>query len=194
MCKYAKEFDIEKIEGLAAGFGTAEQNPLFTGKLSMTCLHISGIEDIKKYAPDLDYGIGYIPAPLTGEAHSSWVGGWCMAIPKGSRHPKEAWELMRWLCADPKGTTVVGRQSGLFPGWRKSPYLDEVRHKEGYAMFLKILEECRHQRPVMPAQAYYMGALQRAVDSALYGRKSPEKALRDAQVETQRELDLVLGK
>lgn len=194
MCRYAKDFDIEKIEGLAAGFGTAEQNPLYTGKLSMTCLHISGIEDIKKYAPDLDYGIGYIPAPPTGEPHSSWVGGWCMAIPKGSRHPREAWALMRWLCADPKGTTVVGRQSGLFPGWRKSPYFDEVRNKEGYGMFLKILEECRHQRPVMPAQAFYMGAIQRAVDSALYGRKSPEQALKDAQVETQRELDLVLGR
>ena len=194
MCSYAREFDIEKIEGLAAGFGTAEQNPLYTGKLSMTCLHISGIEDIRKYAPNLNYGIGYIPAPPSGEAHSSWVGGWCMAIPKGSRHPKEAWELIRWLCADPDGTRVVGRNTGLFPGWRKSPYLAEVRGKPGYDMFLRILEECRHQRPVMPAQAYYMGSLQRAVDSTLYGRKTPEKALMDAQVETQRELDLVLGK
>lgn len=194
MCKYAREFDIEKIEGLAAGFGTAEQNPLYTGKLSMTCLHISGIEEIRKYSPDLDYGIGYIPAPRDGEAHSSWVGGWCMAIPKGSRHPQEAWELMQWLCADPKGTTVVGTKSGLFPGWRRSPYFDSVRGKPGYGMFLKILEECRHQRPVMPAQAFYMGALQRAVDSALYGRKSPEQALRDARIETQRELDLVFGK
>lgn len=193
MCRYAEEFDIEKIEGLAAGFGTAEQNPLYTGKLSMTCLHISGIAEIKKYAPDLDYGIGYIPAPLSGEAHSSWVGGWCMAIPKGSHHPEEAWELIRWLCADPEGTSVVGRKSGLFPGWRKSPYLSEVSGQPGYGMFLKILEECRHQRPVMPAQAYYMGALQRAVDSALYGRKSPEQALRDAEIETQRELDLALG-
>ncbi len=60
-------------------------------------------------------------------------------------------------------------------------------------MFLRILEECRHQRPVMPAQAYYMGALQRAVDSARYGRKTPRQALRDARIETQRELGLVLG-
>ena len=61
-------------------------------------------------------------------------------------------------------------------------------------MFLKILEECRHQRPVMPAQAYYMGALQRAVDDAIYGKKTPKQALIDARIETQRELDLVLGK
>jgi ABC-type glycerol-3-phosphate transport system substrate-binding protein len=159
----------------------------------MGCLHISGIEEIRKYAPKLEYGMTYIPAPLDGEQHSSWVGGWCMAIPKGSRHPNEAWELIRWLCADPEGTAIVGRKTGLFPGYRKSPYLAEVRGKPGYGMFLKILEECRHQRPVMPAQAYYMGALERAVDAAIYGKKSPRQALRDARIETQRELDLVLG-
>jgi len=45
----------------------------------------------------------------------------------------------------------------------------------------------------MPAQAYYMGALQRAVDAAIYGKKSPRQALVDARIETQRELDLILG-
>ena len=193
ICSYAKEFDIDKISSLQAGFGTAELNPLYIGKLSMGCLHISGIEEIKKYAPNLEYGMTYIPAPTGGEEHSSWVGGWCMAIPKGSKHPDEAWELMRWMCADPNGTTVVAKEAGLFPGYRKSPYLEEVRKKPGYGMFLRILEECRHQRPVMPAQAYYMGALQRAVDDAIYGKKTPKQALTDARIETQRELDMVLG-
>lgn len=194
MCTYAREFNVSKIAGLQAGFGTAELNPLYIGKLSVSCLHISGVEEIKKYAPNLEYGMTYIPSPPGGEPHSSWVGGWCMAIPKGSRHPKEAWELLRWLCADPRGTTAVGKETGLFPGYRKSPYFDRIRNKPGYGMFLKILEECRHQRPVMPAQAYYMGALQRAVDNAIYGKKTPRQALIDARIETQRELNLVLGK
>jgi len=193
MCSYANSFDIEKIAGLQAGFGSAELNPFYVGKLSMCCLHLSGIEDIKKYAPNLEYGMAYIPAPPDGEQHSSWVGGWCIAIPKGSRHPKEAWELVRWMCADPEGTTIVGRETGLLPGYRKSPYLEEIRGQPGYSMFLNILERCRHQRPVMPAQAYYMGALQRAVDAAIYGKESPKQALIDARIETQRELDLVLG-
>lgn len=193
MCRYAEEYDVTKIASLQAGFGTAELNPLYLGKLSMSCLHISGIEEIKKYAPNLQYGMTYIPAPKGGEQHSSWVGGWCMAIPKGSRHPKEAWELIRWMCADPRGTTVVAEKTGLFPGYRKSPYFARIRSKPGYGMFLRILEECRHQRPVMPAQAYYMGALQRAVDDAIYGKKTPKQALVDARIETQRELDLILG-
>lgn len=193
MCSYAKDFDIDKIAGLQAGFGTAELNPFYVGRLSMCCLHLSSVEDIKKYAPNLEYGMTYIPAPLDGEQQSSWVGGWCMAIPKGCRHPKEAWELIRWICADPKGTAIVWHETRLLPGYKRSPCMEQIRKQPGYDMFLNILKRCRHQRPVMPAQAYYMGALQRAVDAAIYGKKSPRQALVDARIETQRELDLILG-
>jgi len=164
------------------------------GQLGMQCLHISGIAEIERFAPELRYGVGYLPAPPDGEAHSSWVGGWCMALPRGSRNPKGGWELIRWLCATDEGTTAAGRESGLFPGYRKSPYLRLAARRKNYASFLRILEECRHQRPVMPAQAFYMGALERAVDNALYGKMTPKEALHQATVETQRELDLTLGK
>jgi len=137
----------------------------------MAHLHISGVEEIKQYAPNLDYGISYIPAPPDGERHSSWIGGWCLAIPKGSRHPEAAWRFIKWACRDPGGTAAAGRIQGLFPGYRKSPYFDTIRGKPGYGMFLRILEECRHQRPVMPAQ----------------------EALRQAARETQIELDLRLA-
>jgi len=43
----------------------------------------------------------------------------------------------------------------------------------------------------MPAQAYYMGAIRRAVDYTLNGLRSPEDALREAQELTQRELERV---
>lgn len=189
ICSYGKKYDVNRVASLQQGFGSAEQNPLYIGKLAMSCLHIAGIEDIKRYAPDLEYGITYIPAPPDGEQHSSWVGGWCIAIPKGSRHPEEAWKFIRWMCADKEGTKIAAKTQDLFPGYRHSPYFEEIRQKPGYSQFLEVLEECRHQRPVMPAQAYYMGAIARAVDQALYGKKTPAQALKDAAAETQKELD-----
>ena len=42
----------------------------------------------------------------------------------------------------------------------------------------------------MPAQAFYMSALNRAVDYAIYGYKTPREALKQANDETQAELDL----
>ncbi|MCX8052429.1 MAG: ABC transporter substrate-binding protein [Armatimonadetes bacterium] len=193
MTSYAKRYDPERVNAFSQGFGSREQNPLYIGQVAMAMLHISGLEEIRQYAPNLEYGIGYIPAPPDGERHSSWVGGWCIAIPKGSKHPEAAWEFIKWACRDPKGTETAGRLQGLFPGYRKSPYFDSIRGKPGYGEFLRILEECRHQRPVMPAQAFYMSALARAVDYAVYGVKTPREALEQATRETQAELDLRLA-
>lgn len=189
MTGYARRYGVTRVNAFASSFGSREQNPFYIGLVAMQCLHISQVEDIKEYAPTLDYGITYIPAPPDGEQHSSWVGGWCLAIPRGSRHPDEAWEFIRWCCRDPAGTTAVGRIQGLYPGYKHSPYFEPVRRKPGYAQFLEILRECRHQRPVMPSQAYYMDSLDRAVDFAIYGRLTPRQALEKAARETQADLE-----
>jgi hypothetical protein len=75
---------------------------------------------------------------------------------------------------------------------RKSPYFPEVRNRPHYGDYVRILEESRHQRPVMPVQAFYMQEMQRAVDASVYGVKTPSGALADARRNTQSELDLVL--
>ncbi|MBP8954677.1 MAG: hypothetical protein KBI47_19970, partial [Armatimonadetes bacterium] len=69
--------------------------------------------------------------------------------------------------------------------------LRSVQGKKHYGKFLRILEECRHQRPVMPVQARYMRELSRAVDAAVYGKLSPQAALKRATEATQRELDII---
>jgi multiple sugar transport system substrate-binding protein len=170
-----------------------EQDPFYVDRLAMRSLHIAGVNEVKRYAPNMDFGITFIPAPPHGERHSSWVGGWCMGIPKGCRNPDRAWEFIRWFCHSDEGTSLVGDELKLLPGVRKSPFFERANEKEHYAQYVRILEESRHQRPVMPAQALYMREMQRAVESAIFGKKTPEKALEDARRNTQSELDLILA-
>jgi multiple sugar transport system substrate-binding protein len=193
MLSYLKKYDIRKINAFTSGFGSREQNPLYTGQMAMSFLHISQIEDINTYAPNLDYGLSFIPTPEGGEEHSSWVGGWCVGLPKGCKHPKEAWEFIRWCTRDPKGTAFVASKQGLMPGYRYSPYFKTIENKPGYGVFLKILRECKHQRPVMPAQSFYMTELEKVMDYTLYGKMTPKQALDMATKETQTELDLRLS-
>ena len=80
----------------------------------------------------------------------------------------------------------------LMPGLRRSPAFADLKNRPGFDQFYRILLETRHQRPVMPVQAFYMGALQRAVDAAIYGKKTPKQALDDATAETQAELGVVM--
>ncbi len=193
MTGYARKYDVTKINAFASGFGSRDQDPFYTGKLAMRCMVASGIRDIREYAPNLDYGLTFIPAPKNGEVHTSWVGGWCLALPKGSKHPDEAWEFIKWCCHDPKGTGLVGAWQGVFPAYKASPFLKKAAKMEGYSVYLKILQECRHQRPVMPAQTFYMSALNKAVEYSVYGKKTPKQALDQATKVTQAELDMRLA-
>ncbi|HOC31386.1 MAG TPA: ABC transporter substrate-binding protein [Armatimonadota bacterium] len=194
MVSYGNDLGITRINASTSGWGNQANNPFITGQLAMQCVHITTLKEIKRYAPDLDFGITSLPGTPDGEIGSSWVGGWSVALPRGCPHPEEAWHFIHWLCATPEGTTASFEETDTLPGYRVSPVFDKIRNHPEIGEFVKILEAAKHQRPTMPAQAYYMGALDRAVDNALYGRMTPKEALERAEKETQRELDLILGR
>ncbi|MBO7392714.1 MAG: ABC transporter substrate-binding protein, partial [Abditibacteriota bacterium] len=72
-------------------------------------------------------------------------------------------------------------------------YFDTLDKDSPFGAFYEILLRCKHQRPVEPAQEFYMGELAKAVDYAIYGVKTPKQALEDARVASQKELDLRLA-
>ncbi|MCX7046785.1 MAG: ABC transporter substrate-binding protein [Candidatus Sumerlaeota bacterium] len=194
MCSYGEKYDVTKVSSLQQGFGTMDRFPLYTGEMAMTCFLMSQVEDAARYAPKLDYGLSYIPYPKDGgQPKFSWIGGWCVALPRGCRNPKLGWELIRWLGATPQGTLTVAKNIQSFPAYLKSPYFESVKNHPRYKIFFDILKNSHTQRPVMPAQAYYMGALDQAVGFALYGQKTPKQALDDATRVTQEELDFILA-
>jgi len=196
MVGYAKKYDPKRISGFTQGFGTAENSPFYVGKTAMNPWGPWELGSIKRFAPKLEYGITFLPqGPDNAPPHSSWVGGWCIGIPQGSKKPEDGWKFMKWYGADPEGTKIVSVIKNNFPGYVKSKYFPDVAEKDPeLKTFYEIIKETKHQRPVMPAQAYYTGALQRAVDSAIYGEKPAKQALDDATKETQTELDKILAK
>jgi len=194
MKSYADEYGFEKINSFAEGFGDQADSPFIRGKIAMAAGHVSNIEFFRKYAPHLDYGAVSFPYPAhLGSDQSAWMGGWCLAIPRGSPRPQEAFTFMEWLCASEEAGRSMIVTTGTFPGYKASPAFDLVKGNEKLEVFYEVLEHTRHQRPVMPAQAYFMGALDRAVSDILNELKTPEQALMYAQVETQHELDRVMA-
>jgi hypothetical protein len=49
--------------------------------------------------------------------------------------------------------------------------------------------DAKHHRPVMPAQAFYTGELQRAVDAVIFGQKTAKEALDETTMNTQKQLE-----
>ena len=197
MCTYARRYDVRRIAALQSTFGSAEQNPFITGKQAMQALHVTGLEEMRKYAPNVAFGMAPLPCPPGGEEASSWVGGWTLAIPSTLTDParrRAAIEYILWACASPAGTTLEVRTIVGFPGWRPSPFFAAAERDPQLAVFAEILRKCKHQRPVMPAQAYYMEQLDRAVDRAIRGEVSPKDALDEAARTTQVFLDRMLSR
>ncbi|MBQ7524862.1 MAG: ABC transporter substrate-binding protein [Abditibacteriota bacterium] len=193
MCSYCDKYDVKRISAFSNGFGSRDQNPFYIGIVAMECLHLAWLQDIAEYAPNLDYGISYLPMPEGGEAKSSWIGGWNMGIPKSCKKKDEAWKVMKWFCADREGTRVSTKDQTIFPSYKKSAYFDNVPKDGPIAVFYDILLNCKHERPVQPAQEFYVSELGKAVDYAIYGTKTPKPALEDAREATQKELDLRLA-
>lgn len=198
----AREFDVysgerlvtkgvERVSGLQQSFGSGEQNPFYMGRIAMMPIHITVLRDIDKYAPDLDFGLTFLPAPDDGEFQSSWIGGWCVAVPRHALKPADGFDFIRWMCATPEGSQLAASSTGSFPGYKVSPAYEEAERDPRKRVFLEILRETRHQRPVMPAQAYFMGELDESVDDAMRLKLEPEAALRRASERTQKELDKI---
>jgi ABC-type glycerol-3-phosphate transport system substrate-binding protein len=202
MCQYERKYGYERVATLQSSFGSAEQNPFIVGKQVIQLLHISGLADLEKFAPDLEYGMAPIPQPEGGEYNSSWVGGWTLAIPNGVTDPVQQRAALRyilWACAEEGGTKLSVRTTGDFPGWRAGSFFKDACKDPHKAVFAKILENCKHQRPVMPAQAFFMNELNRAVDKAVRNEKKSDgtpftakELLKEASRRTQLHLDRML--
>ncbi|HOE65311.1 MAG TPA: ABC transporter substrate-binding protein [Candidatus Hydrogenedentes bacterium] len=193
MKSYADKYGLEAINSFSEGFGDMTDNPFIRGKMAMAAGHVSNVNFFKKYGPNLDYGVAAMPYPSRiGFDNSVWMGGWAIAIPRGSRHPREAFAFMKWMCTSDEAGQSMVVTTGTFPAYKASRGFEHVQGDPKLETFYEILKNTRHQRPVMPAQAFYMGQLERAVSETLYGLKTPKQALDYVQETTQKELDRVM--
>lgn len=194
MVSYNTKYGAKRLAAFLADASRREQHPFYQGRLAMGAFGSWAVLDLKRYAPNVQYGIAMLPTgPDGAPPHASWVSGWTVAIPKGAKHKEAAFEFIKWLTTSDEATTIEGTTFGLFPGYKQSPYYDQVRQDPQLKLFYEILGAAKHHPPVMPAQAFYSAALGQAVDAALFGQKTPKQALDDATAETQKELDRILA-
>lgn len=204
MVKYARIYDYERVSNLASTFQSEARDPFFMGQQVLNLSHMSMIADIDRYAAQgdgkLEYGRDYEVCPIPqgpgGPNAAAWVGGWTMAIPATITDPAKRRAALRyilWNCCEPGGTTLAVRTTRCFPAWKGAPFFDEAAKDRRLAQYIDILRSSQHHRPVMPAQAFYMDQLSRAVDKAIRGELTAREALRRASQATQERLDEVLA-
>jgi len=184
MQSYAAKYGMEHLAAFEQNFVGQANNPFYLGKVAISLMHVTQLQYLKKYAPNLDYGVAFIPAPPDGEHPTGWIGGWSLAIPRGARASKEAFEFMRWMCTSNEGTMAMGTQMVQFPAYKHSPYYDTIKGDPVLGVYYQIVKNSKHVRTLLPVQGYLMEILRRAVDDVMYTaqERDPKKRLDPQQV------------
>ena len=104
---YTHRLGIEAVRAFTAGFGnfSSPQNPFMSGKVAMVFQGVWMNNYLRQYAPGLDYGVAPWPAAKPGLDDFTVADADVLVIPRGARHPKEAWEFIRFVTsANPRAT------------------------------------------------------------------------------------------
>ncbi len=187
---YCKELGADKV----SAFGTPtmqpgfppQQHPFIVGTLAMQITGDWMINQIKTYAPKLDYGITYIGVPKAGDKPSTWAGGWSMAMPQGAKQPKEAFTFMQWMSGE-EGQRIYAKESSHLPTFEsllKDPSLFEERHK----FFSDKLLPIAKNRPPLPVGAKYWDELTNAWQATYLNQQTPAEALKSVKERVQPQL------
>jgi multiple sugar transport system substrate-binding protein len=146
---------------------------------------------LKSKTKKFEYGVAPPPRPakLANEP-LSWSGGFSMCIPRGSKHPKEAWEFIKYYTMNRDAQIQAGKLLSYIP-CLKSAATDK-RYLEDDPMmqaFVNVLPNSRF-RPVIPAGGelwtIYVEQMATALTS---GKKSPSQVLDETAAQAQKILD-----
>ena len=98
----------------------SEENDFQTGRVAMQIDGEWRAAFIADQAPDLDYGTAPLPTLTPALYGTTEIDGNLIGIPKGSTHPDQAWELVKYLALDTDAQVAMGN------GLKNIPTIDSA--------------------------------------------------------------------
>jgi multiple sugar transport system substrate-binding protein len=185
----------EAVMAFAAGFGDEQgiNNPFLRGKVAMMFNGQWNPFWFERYGGKVDYGVAPLPHPKSRPdlAGPNWLGGNLFCIPANCRHPREAWEFLKWTQTVEAQVLFAEHMHGIpnLLSARKMPSLRTgADWKPRYALFMDLATSpnARHF-PTTPVSGLYQYELTNAADFVRFGARTPVEALADVQRRVARE-------
>jgi multiple sugar transport system substrate-binding protein len=169
--------------------------PFISGFYSITVDGQWRVEQIAKYAPELEFVTFPVPPPDGGRKLAGWANGNFMVIPKGAKEVQGAWEFIKFWSGieHPERAAEFYTWGGwlpMGPAIAEAPKYKEfvVKHPQ-YQTFLDLLpsENLQPTAPV-PYQSYLWDRMWQCEDAVLRGILPATAALDRLENEIAREL------
>lgn len=192
-----KRLGLDKVlrfqSGLPSDSGASW--PFISGSYAMTIDGEWRVEQLRRYAPHLEYRTVPVPPAKGGKSLASFSMVNYLVIPKGARQPDGAWEFLRFWT----GLDRPERAAEFFPWYGWMPVLRASEAAPVYQSWLKTVPQYRTflqvaksdnimTTPPVPYQTYLMDRVENIHQLATRGTLTPEAALQKLETDIAQEL------
>ncbi|MEK5639326.1 hypothetical protein BK138_21055 [Paenibacillus rhizosphaerae] len=191
MVSYAKKYDMSKINKFNDVMGKTGINSFWTGKVGFVVDGNWVLNDLTsnaKVKPTFEWGVAPMPS-AEGYPQTTWAGGHSWVMPKGAKHPQEAWELLKFI-GGYKGTLLWAKRADAGNDITTMPKVNEeikITENPKLKVFVDLMPVA-HYRPVTPVGQKLWDETFRVQDLALNGKGEPKKLLDEVKKNVDNEL------
>jgi len=189
---YSKKYGVDDIRRFASGFGnfSSPQNAFLSGKVAMEIQGVWMHNFIEMYAPGMEWGAAPFPSAVPGLENVSTADADVIVIPRGSRHPEEAWEFIKFTNSQEGMEILCMGQRKFSPLKRVSPGFWE-KHPHPYIKLFRDLAESPNVVSLAKTGVWreYHRELNNAFDRVRFLSAEPREALAEVRERIQRSLD-----
>jgi ABC-type glycerol-3-phosphate transport system substrate-binding protein len=194
---YSRKYGVDGIRRFASGFGnfSSPQNAFLSGKVAMELQGVWMHNFIEQYAPGMEWGAAPFPSAVAGLENVTVADADVIVIPRGSRHPKEAWEFIQFVNSQ-EGMEILCMGQRKFSPLRAVTKEFWEKHPHPYIKLFRDLAESPNvvALPKMGVWREYQRELTNAFDQVRLMSATPQEALADVQDRIQGSLDRELAR
>ncbi len=203
---------ISRADAFLTSTSAPELDPFLTGRIAMKIDGDWFMQAIAQYKPYLRFGVAPAPTP-TGRHPATWSGGFAYCIPAGSRHPRAAFQLIRFLVS-PEGWRIQMAVNARYYAAQGHPFVPQMTAQPAInrAVFRRyiarnpnlspqVIQAVRvayrmmavsHIRPITPVGQYMWNQQVQAMNETFRDGVPAAVALRQATQKVQQRLDRML--
>jgi multiple sugar transport system substrate-binding protein len=153
-------YGYSNLQKFYATYTNSEFNPtnaFETGKVAMVFDGEWRTAFIRREHPTLGYGTAPFPAADPSIYGSGRVGGTIVGIPEGTKHPQEAWDLVKFLATDTPYLVSLANELGNVPTTKASGDSPDLHLGPQFKTFVDIWNNPKSSMypPLLPTGAGY---------------------------------------
>jgi multiple sugar transport system substrate-binding protein len=195
---FSQTYGVDNMRRLASSFGTlaSPDDPFLSGKVAMIFDGVWRHLYVRQFAPGLNYGVTGWPAAQPGVNDFTVATSDMLVIPRGAKHPREAWEFLKYVSSPNLSAQRLEQLSGVellcflqqkdSPLAQDSPYFESNNPNPDLAVFHRLAGSSHAISPLkMGIFEEYQRELMTAFDEVRLGLESPTTALQRCQARIQ---------